>query len=107
MTCQQLTQIEQSAKACLMEEIVSIAPIKSMGAFLLYGNSIIRGKEVKKENDELIGLVLEDNEKSELYKLCKQNKIQVPCKSLFQDDVNYHLWCFSKKRNWISRHLSH
>lgn len=45
MTCQQLTQIEQSAKACLMGEIVSIAPIKSMGAFLFYGNSIIRRKK--------------------------------------------------------------
>lgn len=52
---------------------------------------------MKKENDELIGLVLEENEKSELYKLCKQYKIQVPYKSLFQDDVNYHLWGFSKK----------
>lgn len=78
-------------------KIELIAPIKSMGAFLLYGINRWGGKEkMEEQNKKIIGLVIEDGKKNKLYKLCKKYNVPLLYEELFKDENNYHLWGISK-----------
>ena len=45
---------------------------------------------------ELIGLVLNDGEKSRIKELCLKYGIPITFPTLFDDNINYHLWAFNK-----------
>ena len=45
---------------------------------------------------EIIGLVINDNEKDKLRKLCTRHNIPLLYKDLFDDDNSYHLWAFNE-----------
>lgn len=45
--------------------------------------------------EEVIGLVIEGNEKQKLKKICIKYNIPLSFEELFEDDNEYHLWAFN------------
>ena len=50
---------------------------------------------IKDRLHSLVGLVIADNEKDKLLKLCEEYDIPILYPSLFKDTANYHLWGIS------------
>ena len=72
-----------------------------MGVFLLslYGYVDIRRyieNMSQSYKDSHFGLVIGDNEKNELYRICTTYHIPITFPDLFQDDKPHYMWSFSK-----------